>query len=332
LVALGRKPRQRKKAYFGLTALLAMGIGGTVPALVSAQTGPEAAPMPTLPPIWVLEPDFYDQNGCQLYPASENPDAPWQSYCGPREEEPDAPETKHTVRNLQGFMGPYYAATLTAQQVVLLQDSVTTATEGNWRAWGLVRNETNRPVGAVVTASLFGGNGELLDAATASVPVSPLRPGEPGPFALTSDVIASAVTRVEWSVQPAEPTSPVQRGLLIRQFWALSYGSRERASSYYSDPEGPPPYPFVLAGDVQNLQAATVGRPTVVAAWLDADLRVRWVTTAPAGEVPFNQSRAATFPALVQPRSASPFFLVVSDPTAGPLVGNLTPMLWASGT
>lgn len=322
--------RNVQSAWFAV--LLVGGLAALTGSLAGAQDAPPSTPMPTLPPVSVLEPTLRDAQGCQRFPVSEEPDASWASYCGHSDDGADqAPEGAETPRNLMGFIGPYYATTISAQGMILLPESVTTTSTGTWRAWGLVRNETDLPVGALVRASLLDSNGGLLGSPSSTVPVNPLRPGEPGPFALTSNIPAAQVARVEWSVNPTPPGLGLERSFLIRRFWTLPYGTRQPASSYYSDPGGPPPYPFVLAGDVENLGSTEVRRPTIVAAWLDENLRVRWVATAPTGEVPFDQSRAATLPLLIPPRVAAPYFLVVDDLEFGPLVANLTPILWAVG-
>jgi hypothetical protein len=139
------------------------------------------------------------------------------------------------------------------------------------------------------------------------------------------------VADVEWTVEPTTSAGDANRGFLIREFWTLPYGDREPMSSYYTDPAGGPPYPFVLAGDVENLRSASFRRPSVVAAWVDQDLRVRWVSTAVVGEVPFNPNDAGRLPTVIEPRASTPFFLVVDDVEAGPLMSQLAPIIWAIG-
>jgi hypothetical protein len=278
-----------------------------------------------------LEPDYFDEQGCQKFPVSEQADAAWESFCGPAEPTEEGTPDPSTWQRLLGFFGPEYASTLNAQAVVLLQDSVTTSKDGSWRAWGLIRNERSIPSGAIVTATLIGDDGSVLGSASGSVLVEPLRPGEPGPFQLSADVEAAAVASVKWTVEPTTPTGTANRDFLISQSWALDYGDRKAMSSYYTDPVAGPPYPFVLAGDIENLDKISVGRPVVVAAWVDQDLRVRWVSTAVVGAVPFYAGSAARLPSLIERRASAPFFLVVDDAETGPLVGQLTPILWAIG-
>jgi hypothetical protein len=300
--------------------------------LADAQEGQPATPLPTLPPVSVLEPGLFDANGCQRVPPPDPlpPSAPWTVECGlSMGADVEEPEGASAWRNLLGFVGPYYATELRAGEVVLLQESVIVSTQGTWEAWGLVRNETTQPAGAVVSASLFATDGTLLATPSAAVQVDPLRPGEPGPFAISSDIGASRVARIDWSVQSAVSGSNSPRDFLILQHWTLPYGDRPPFELVYSDPDGPPPYPFVLAGDVENLRSAEVGRPTVVVAWVDENMRVRWVTSTQSGEVPFNPSRAASFPSTLESRVTAPYFIVVDDPEVGPLLTNLAPMLWA---
>jgi len=70
--------------------------------------------------------------------------------------------------------------------VTVLQESLTIANSGTWRAWGLVRNETMHNVGNVrVNATLLGQDGTILDRVSAKVPVNILRPGEHVPLRLS---------------------------------------------------------------------------------------------------------------------------------------------------
>ena len=311
--------------------------GGLIVAAVTpsgaaprAGAGSRRVPVPDLPPRHVLEPDLYDKNDCQLAPESDATNARWRAYCGPDDDDSTQPVGARAWRNLLGFVGPQFPDFVANDGVVLVSGSVTTASEGPWRAWGLARNESTRTARAEVTASLLDDNGDLIGTAAADLAVDALHPGEPGPFALTSDVDAAKVAQVEWSVTSAAAGgSP--REFLIRQHWTLAYGARERADSYYTDPEGPGPYPYVLAGDAVNLGAGATPVPDIVAAWLDEEGRVRWVDTARSGEVPFNKAKAATMPGRIGPHRVGPFFLTVDDPSAAPALDGLTPMLWAVG-
>lgn len=266
-------------------------------------------------------------------PVSEEVGAPWRAYCGPSSGGEEEPSVGPRVwRPLQGFHGPYYLDHPSAQEVVLLEESIGQASSQQWRAWGLVRNESNAPAGATVTATLIGVGGAPLGSFSTEVEVSPLRPGEPGPFQVTSDVATAAVERVEWAVEPAPPGPGRHRAFLIRRHWTLPFGDRERATAHYEDPSGPPPYPFVLAGDVEGLRGVVVNRPVdVVAAWVDEDLRVRWVARARAGTVPYNPSSAAQLPMQVKPRVPLSYYLAVTDPEMGPRMTALSPILWVVG-
>lgn len=217
-----------QQAWMALsTPTLSMSDGNESMSHSSGPTVPVTATLPSLPSLHVRAPDLYDEDGCARIP----PDEGNVVRCGPfredlerlREEreaciqvEAGAPdlekifeEARRTGRcvfveprlpskNLAGFRGPYYTTDLEAGEVVVLKETLTTAREGTWQAWGLVRNETSTPVGEVnVTASLIGAGGAVLDRPSAEVPVDPLRPGEPGPFVITSTVDAARVTSLE---------------------------------------------------------------------------------------------------------------------------------------
>jgi hypothetical protein len=288
-------------------------------------------PLPTLPPARVLEPDLFDENGCaKLGDGTVDcgaPPLPGEAATEAATEDPLA------WRSLLGFVGPYYASELRAGAVILLQDSMTIASRGPWRAWGLVRNETAHPAGADVTAQLFAADGMLLTTVSAHVPVDPLRPGEPGPFALSSDIAVSDVAAVNWSVLETPPGPAVLRDFQILEGWSLPFGERGREDGWYRDPPGPPPYPFVQFGSVDNLGGASA-LPLVTAAWVDENDRVVWVATAQIGDVPGNPESSAVGPRSLGPRVLGDYYFVISDPSAGPLLGSgtVSAMLWAAGT
>lgn len=315
-------------AAFVLLALVAASCAErAAPPGATPQPTPVSTPLPRLPPARVLEPDLFDRSGCaKLEDGTVDRGAPLL----PGEATTGGP---HAWRTLLGFVGPYYVSELRTGEVILLGDSLTIASEGPWRAWGLVRNETTYPAGADVSASLFAADGTLLTTVSAHVPVDPLRPGEPGPFALSSDVATSEVATVTWSVVQTPPGPAVLRDFQILQGWRLPFGDRAREDGWYRDPTGPPPYPFVQFGSVDNLGDASA-LPLVVAAWVDANDRVVWVATAQVGEVPGNPEASAVGPRSLGPRVLGDYYLVISDPRAGPLLssGALSPMLWAAGT
>jgi hypothetical protein len=301
------------------------------PPAATPQPTPVETPLPTLPPAWALEPDLFDENGCaKLGDGTVDCGAPPLPGEAATEEATGDPLA---WRSLLGFVGPYHASELRTGAVILLQDSLTIASRGPWRAWGLVRNETAHPAGADVAARLFAADGMLLTTVTGHVPVDPLRPGEPGPFALSSDIAVSDVAAVKWSVLETPPGPAVIRDLQILEGWSLPFGDRAREDGWYRDPPGPPPYPFVQFGSVDNLGDASA-LPLVTAAWVDENDRVVWVATAQVGDVPGNPGAAAVGPRSLGPRVLGDYYFVISDPSAGPLLssGTVSAMLWAAGT
>lgn len=177
-----------------------------------------------------------------------------------------------------GFSGPsgLYSKGISNKGVVLLEDSITVATEGKWRAWGLVRNDTMRDVGAVViAAALWDRNEALLDYPTATVPVDPLRPGEPGPFEIKSRVDASDVARVEWRVIAGLPNPARSREFQILVYWQLPYGVSEWKGVKR---HGPPLYAHVMYAGLENL-GDPINDATLAVAWMDGG-KVVWVETA----------------------------------------------------
>jgi len=301
-------------------------------------SGPVRVALPGLPPKWVLAPDLWDEQGCAKL-SEEKVVCPAPPL--PGEEVGEDLGDPRMWRHLLGFDGPYYVGVLRAGAVVLLPESITTSTspEGTWRAFGLVRNETSEPVGADVTARLTAADGSVLEEVRAHVLVDPMRPGEPGPFVLISATPAEEVQGVSWSVEETPPGELVVRDLMVgAPVWQLPYGDREWREDL--DAPGPPPYPYVALGYVTNLSglvegtpAVGVRQPLVVAAWLDPERRVVWVTTALVGVVPNNASASAAEPDdLPDPRSGGAFFMGVSDPGIGPRLTDLDLMVWAGST
>lgn len=302
-------------------------------ATTAASPATQVTPLPELPPLWVLYPDEYDENGCLIEGPNKVECPPPPPPGAPIEE--DDPSDPTEWRSLLGFEGPYYVGTLTAGDVVVIPESVTTSTSGTWRAWGLVRNETGGLSDASVTASLLSADGTLLAEVTAPVLVDALRPGEPGPFVLESAVAAGDVADVNWAVTSTPPAStPVRDLQILAPIWDIPYGewSADAPLVAWKDP----PLPYVALGDVENLSADVVQQPHIAAAWLDPDGRVVWVETTLVGEVPHDPEFSEVVPNDLAPRHGGIFYIAVSDSQVGPRLGmnssETAPMFWAWGS
>lgn len=221
-----------------------------------------------------------------------------------------------------GFNGAriYHNDKPTGKGVILLEKSLTVADEGKWRAWGLVRNELPRDAGDIkVTAALFAADGRLLEKPSVTMPVDPLRPGEPGPFMLSSEVPVATVTRVEWSVMEGKPNTLATRDLETRFYWRFPYGTAQPRPSITRDD---PPYPYVLATGFVN-RDAPLADAFIVAAWLDRDRRVIWIETA---------RMAPEFKRPLPPDGGGNFNKIqVYDPRVGPRLNEAEPWLWTVG-
>jgi hypothetical protein len=242
-------------------------------------------------------------------------------------------------KTLAGFKGPYYAVDLEAEEVVVLKETLTTASEGTWQAWGLVRNETSTSVGEVtVTTSLIGADGAVLDRPSAEVPVDPLRPGEPGPFIITSTVEAAKVTSVEWLVEAGSPNPlvpPEAREVELLTLWTVPFGASSPARSGWflqnmqkagllqeMDES------YILRGDIKSWGKVALPEPRIVAAWLDDGGHVVWVEeTAPLGGPGGPASRLQ----VLEPGMSGDFAFGVSNPEVGPRLDELSYMLWGVG-
>ncbi len=184
---------------------------------------------------------------------SPRQDLPLLSLPGERSMAPDA------FKILYGYQGPYYSTALLDGRVKVLYETVYTWPTPNWKATGMVRNQTRCSAHIrSVTARLVGSEGKTLGIATATVPIADLRPGEPGPITIEAQLPVEEVKSVEWHVDSEEATSPA------RQF---EFTIDENRLSSISDE-------YVLEGIIQNVATTTTRGVRVVAAWLDAQNRV----------------------------------------------------------
>jgi hypothetical protein len=186
-----------------------------------------------------------------------------------------------------------------------------------------MRNETTDPVVApVVRAILRDGTGAELATAEGEVPVAPVRPGEPAPFAIASEVPAAAVASVEWSVVDAGGSPPPgTRELALTTYFAEPAGAREALDLYLYRETGPGPHPYVLFGSITNNAGTDATAPAVVAAWLDENGRLQLVTEAPVGDPDDPLDR-------VPPDGLADFLLTVDSPAGDGLDGREL-LLWA---
>jgi hypothetical protein len=268
--------------------------------------------LPTRPAAHELHPEVYDSNGCL-----KDPEGP---KCGAKGdgkmEEPDSPAKP---KSLKGFVGPYYASEISGDRLEVLPDSLTVSTSGQWQVRGLVRNELPHSVGDVtVTATLLSASGVVLERVTTNVPVSLLRPGEPGPFSAQSSVDAALVGSIQWSVEYGPPRSSAARDLLIYRDWQIPFGVEE----YRGTKREGPHLPFVMAVSFENVgpNLPKVEDVELVVAWLDDTGRVVWVATSSLHE---RSSRNI-------PVRGTGFFNLVSvdDPIVGPSLHSLNYMYW----
>ena len=322
---------RRRGVTVGLISVVVAAAASVAGHMVAegASTSTSPAPLPTLPPPSVLEPSLFDSNNCPLMPVAGDPNAAWRGVCGPDSgSKPTAPGPQEWL-TLRGYSGSHYAGSLSTGNVAVDDGSVMATTSGTWRARGLVRNQTASATGAVVTANLYDGAGQALGAAKAAAALDMIRPGEPAPFEVSSSVPATNVADVRWSVTQVAARPGVSRNLLITRSWDLPFGDRAAADNLYKDPVGGAPYPYVLAGAVENLSNAALPRAGVVVAWVDDQGRVLYIARAQSGELPFRASEAAGFPSTIASRTRQPFFVTVSDPTVAPLLSTASPMIWS---
>lgn len=316
--------RRRSRATTALaavvTAALVVGLAGCgvqSDHTAGAAEGGDDATLPTLAPVDERLPGAYDDRGCLVL--SEGRD------CAASADELDeALAGDESARTLRGFEGPLFVTDVSADVLTVLDDTVSATTTGPWQADGLLRNETTSPVIApTVSAVLRDVDGAELGRASAVALVAPVRPGEPAPFTLTSDVDASAVAHVDWSVTDGGGEPPAgTRDLELTTYFAQPAGAREPLDLYLYHEAGGGPHPFVLYGSVTDLADVEAPHPTVVAAWLDDDGRVRAVSESSAVDPDGRPT------GVLAPGELSDFLLTVADDAEG--LDGAPVLLWAA--
>lgn len=269
---------------------------------------PAGVDLPKLPARWELLPHLYDKDDCLTLPEGRK--------CGPPPEvrrfiEANQPEPK--IRQLLGFSGPNYVGEVGNTGVLILDRTVSTTTSGSWQAMGLVRNDLTRAVERVVVeVVLYGSDKTVLAKVSSPALVSHLRPGEPGPFRVTSSVPAGQVARAEWRVLVQEGQRPAYRDFLLLPHWESPRGA--------TPPSLEAPYRF-FAG-FQNWGRRTVNNPQLIVAWLNDRGQVVYLTTAQAD--PLTRSDIA-------PRGSGDFEIIVVQNPPGASLLPLTKTMWVVG-
>lgn len=243
----------------------------------------------------------------------------------PGDPEPRPLAFDHIPGQVYGYSEPYkYVSAVTGEGVIVLPETVQTATSGPWRALGLVRNETTKEVKATLQATLLDAAGTVLDRPTAEILVDPLRPGEPAPFDLSSSVAGAAVDQVRWEVRVAAPSGSTRR-FHVEDDQLGTYGDPRTRSGIRPGP----PYPYVEDASATNASGMVVHNPTLVGAWVGDSPehrgKVLHVVT-----VPLHDDRGRPLESL-GPDQAGRFRFVIDDAVLGPLVNDADPLFWVVG-
>ncbi len=239
--------------------------------------------LPTLPPVATEIPEAFDAAGC-LRVAGE-------AECTTRSAGLDAIRAgsgEDDWRALAGFVGERWLESGGSGQVTVLTDTVTTGMGSSWSAMGLVRNETTSTVAEVsVQAELLDNSGVTRATVEVVVPVRSLRPGEPAPFALASDVPLAEVARVRWSASvPTDPSAGAPGGgrdLDLATYWQRSPEDPRPVDTWLYADDPAAPLPMVVFGSATNVGAEPLAGVEVVGAWLDGTGRVLAVARARVG-------------------------------------------------
>lgn len=226
-------------------------------------------------------------------------------------------------KSLLGYTGRYFNRSGQSGRVTVLEKTVSVLPGSNWQVVGLVRNETDVPIGEIeVSAQLLNSAGEIVGTANAASLVRGIRSGEPAPFLLGASVPSGAVASVKYTATGKVGQS-IWRDFELTTYWQLPYGDRPRRDAFlHSDPQAPP-YPYVIAGSVRNMGGTPVS-PILVAAWLDPEGRVIHVANLAR---PLLKGKE---PASI--RNIGSFYYANSDPVIAPKLVEAEISYWAGAS
>lgn len=291
-------------------------------ALALAGLGLVAAAIAAHPGVRGTQRVGADGRDLPLLPEAAEGGKPAGAYPGQPAPSPD----EHKA--LYGYTGPYFDDSRRTGRVEVLTETVNVPPAATWRASGLVRNQTDAVVGSVaVTAELRSATGDVLAETTATSAVSPLRPGEPAPFAIVTDVPALLVNEVRYSASAeAAPGggSIAARSTETTVYWEVPFGARERRTHYPHVDTGVPPFPYVVFGSVRNASGRGLV-PQVVAAWFDEAGRVLHTAVLPRIETDSGPGQA------VAEGGSSDFAYSNADPEVAPLLLDARLAVWSGG-
>ncbi len=302
---------------------------------LAAASGPAAeripVVLPTLPAPSVRFPGLFDERGCALLTETGGQ----RTRVCPAPPQPSADVSADGSRRLLGYEGPHYATGVTGAGVEILPATIGVPPNGNWKALGMVRNDTQWTVDAIeVTATLERLDGTPLETVRATVPVRGVRPGEPAPFALSSTTSRASVALVRWATsyrRAPSPSATSRRRIEIALVRTLSdargsglLGESNAADSSSDDQQ--PSSGEVAWGTLRSWSESPIRRPAVVAMWLDAEGRALALGSARVWESIARRVRA---PVARAPGSLAEFTLSIPDLATG---GHVKPTMALWGT
>lgn len=226
--------------------------------------------------------------------------------------------------SLPGYLGPLGDAAEESPRVD--PASVRASGSGTWSAIGLVVNGASaRSDAATVTAELLAEDGTVLGRVEGVAPVAPLRPGEPSPFLIGSDIEAAKVAEVRWGVSgpsgdvPTADEVSARRSIQFSVYWTHPFTSEDTMEPVGHELEGASAH--IVYGSIQSTDV--VEAPMVAAAWMDDDGRLLAFLEVPA-------YRAGTDDAVdrLDPSSNADLVVIVTDPEMAPSLQERQPILW----
>ncbi|WP_127533440.1 hypothetical protein [Paenibacillus kobensis] len=173
--------------------------------------------------------------------------------------------------DLEGFSGYYATDEVAGDRLVIVEESLNISQSGLWEAKGLIRNEYTSPVKAGhIEADLINKNGEIIKKVKGESMVELIRPGEPVPFVIQTDIDASLVANVEWSIKSTDKKQDFNRQGTAMVLHELPYGEETYNGELRSDA----PFPYKMSVQLRNLSKKDWNSAYLVVAWIDSEGKV----------------------------------------------------------
>ncbi|MDP5274005.1 hypothetical protein [Chengkuizengella axinellae] len=226
-----------------------------------------------------------------------------------------------SYKNLLGFNGNYYTGLIEGDSIVLLEDTVNVSTKGNWSVMGLVRNETTELVESIeVEAQLIAESGEVLTTISEKALVDSIRPGEPTPFVLESEVGVNDVSSIIWDVKETKKNKKLYRDFEVSTTYEIPYGPLEYKGTERNDGG----LSYGLGTSFTNESGEKIKIVELTVAWNDENGKIVWLENSYFDLKFHKDGLDSGFAAHFED-------IVVTNPDIAPLLSEYQYNLWVVG-